>query len=254
MVLGALLDAGLDLTRLQAELAGLRLDGYHIVAEPVRRNGLRGTHIEVEIEEQGVARHLHHIKQIIEGSELPPEVKARSVSIFTRLAEAEARVHGEPIDHIHFHEVGAMDAIIDIVGSVTGLWLMGVEAVYASQVHVGRGTIECAHGIIPVPAPATMELLRGVPVYGWDVDAELVTPTGAAILTDLTTSFGGGPTMRVEHVGYGAGTRELSFPNLLRVSIGETVDGTDSEGSAKGGTSPDTQTTPHGHHHHEHSH
>jgi pyridinium-3,5-bisthiocarboxylic acid mononucleotide nickel chelatase len=254
MVLGALLDAGLDLRRLQAELAGLHLDGYRIVADSVRRSGIRGTHIEVEIEEQGVERHLHHIKEIIEGSELPPAVKDQSVSIFTRLAQAEARVHGEPIDHIHFHEVGAMDAIIDIVGSVTGLWLMGVEAVYASQVHVGRGTIECAHGTIPVPAPATMELLQGVPIYGWDVDAELVTPTGASILAVLATSFGGGPAMRVENIGYGAGTRELSFPNLLRVSIGETVDCTNPQEPAKGATSHTTQSSSPGPHHHEHSH
>ena len=229
MVLGALLDAGLELERLQVELAGLGLDGYRIVSSQVRRKGIKGTHVEVETEEQGIERHLHHIEGIIEGSELPPPVKTQSVSIFRRLAQAEARVHGEPVDHVHFHEVGALDAIIDVVGSVTGLWLLGVEEVYASQVHVGRGTIECAHGVIPVPAPATAELLRGVPIYGRDVDAELVTPTGAAILTALAAGFGGGPAMRVEKIGYGAGSRELSFPNLLRVSIGKTVDQTDGQ-------------------------
>lgn len=229
MVLGALLDAGLELERLQVELAGLGLDGYRIVSSQVRRKGIKGTHVEVETEEQGIERHLHHIEEIIEGSELPPPVKTQSVSIFRRLAQAEARVHGEPVDHVHFHEVGALDAIVDVVGSVTGLWLLGVEEVYASQVHVGRGTIECAHGVIPVPAPATAELLRGVPIYGRDVDAELVTPTGAAILTALAAGFGGGPAMRVEKIGYGAGSRELSFPNLLRVSIGKTVDQTDGQ-------------------------
>lgn len=229
MVLGALLDAGLELERLQAEVARLGLDGYRIVSSQVRRKGIKGTHVEVEMEEQGIERHLHHIEEIIEGSELPPAVKTQSLSIFRRLAQAEARVHGEPVDHVHFHEVGALDAIVDVVGSVTGLWLLGVEEVYASQVHVGRGTIECAHGVIPVPAPATAELLKGVPIYGRDVDAELVTPTGAAILTALATGFGGGPAMRVETIGYGAGSRELSFPNLLRVSIGETVDRTDGQ-------------------------
>ncbi len=226
MVLGALLDAGLELDKLQAELLKLGVDGYRIVASEVRRKGLRATHVEVETEEQGVARHLHHIREIIEESALPPPVKARSLSIFCRLAEAEARVHGTPVDHVHFHEVGALDAIVDVVGAVTGFWLLGVEEVYASYVHVGRGTIQCAHGVIPVPAPATAELLKGVPIYGRDVDAELVTPTGAAILTALAAGFGGGPAMRVDHIGYGAGTRELPLPNLLRISIGETVDAT----------------------------
>ena len=252
MILGALLDAGLDLKRLQAELAGLRLDGYRIVPELVRRNSIRATYVSVEIEEQGVERHLHDIKEIIKGSELPPPVKAQSMSIFARLAEAEARVHGEPIEHIHFHEVGAMDAIVDIVGSVTGLWILGVQEVHASHVHVGRGTIECAHGIIPVPAPATAELLKGVPIYGRDVDAELVTPTGAAFLMELATSFGSGPAMRVDRVGYGAGTRELPFPNLLRVSIGETVDRTNPQEPTEAGKPPDAQTNSHRHHHHHH--
>jgi uncharacterized protein (TIGR00299 family) protein len=258
MVLGALLDAGLELQRLEAELALLQLDGYRLVAGQVRRNGIRGTHVQVEIEEEGVERHLHHIVEIVEGSELPPPVKAQSVAIFTRLAEAEARVHGEPVDHIHFHEVGAMDAIIDVVGSVAGLHLLGVEEVHASPVHVGRGTIDCAHGTIPVPAPATIELLRGVPIYGRDVDAELVTPTGAAILTGLASSFGGGPTMRVMSVGYGAGTRQLTLPNLLRLSIADTCDGPAPKEPAQSGTSHSTGESPHHHsdqhHHHHHDH
>jgi hypothetical protein len=224
MVLGALLDAGLELERLSEALEGLGLDGYRIIASEVHRNGLKGTYVEVETEEQNVERHLYHIEEIIKGSELTAQVKTQSLSIFHRLAQAEAKVHGEPIDHIHFHEVGALDAIIDVVGSVAGLWLLGVEQVYASHVHVGRGTIECAHGVIPVPAPATTELLQGVPIYGRDIEAELVTPTGAAILTTLATGFGGGPAMRVEKIGYGAGTRQLPIPNLLRVLISETVD------------------------------
>jgi uncharacterized protein (TIGR00299 family) protein len=244
MVLGALLDAGLELERLQAELARLGLDGYRIIAGEVRRNGIKGTHVEVETEEQGIERHLHHVEEIIEGSELPPPVKTQSVSIFRRLAQAEAKVHGEPIDHVHFHEVGALDAIVDVVGSVTGLWLLGVEQVYSSHVHVGCGTIECAHGVIPVPAPATAELLRGVPIYGRDVDAELVTPTGAAILTALAAGFGGGPAMRVDKIGYGAGTRELPFPNLLRVSIGETLDRTDGQERVAAGMVDDTHGCP----------
>jgi len=160
MILGALLDAGLELTKLEAELGHLGLDGYRIVVSEVQRSGIRGQHVEVEIEEQGVERHLHDIEAIIKNSELPEPVKGQSLEIFGRLARAEAKVHGEPVDHIHFHEVGAMDAIVDVVGSVTALWLLGVEQVYASRVHIGRGGVECAHGLMPVPAPATAELLR----------------------------------------------------------------------------------------------
>ena len=224
MILGALVDAGLEVERLKTELARLSLSGYTLGAQMVRRRYLRGTHIEVGVSEEGVERHLHEIEEIIEGSDLPDEVKARSLAIFQRLAEAEAHVHGIPVERVHFHEVGAMDAIVDVVGAVVGLRLLGIEQVYASQVHVGRGTVTCAHGTLPVPAPATQELLRGVPIYGRDVDAELVTPTGAAILTTLAERFGAAPPMRVEQVGYGAGSRDLPLPNLLRVSIGETTE------------------------------
>ena len=224
MILGALVDAGLEVERLKAELARLSLSGYTLGAQTVRRRYLRGTHVEVGVSEEGVERHLHEIEEIIAGSDLPDEVKVRGLAIFRRLAEAEAHVHGIPVERVHFHEVGAMDAIVDVVGAVVGLWLLGIEHVYASPVHVGRGTVTCAHGTLPVPAPATQELLRGVPIYGRDVDAELVTPTGAAILTTLAERFGAAPPMRVEQVGYGAGSRDLPLPNLLRVSIGETTE------------------------------
>jgi uncharacterized protein (TIGR00299 family) protein len=224
MILGALVDAGLDVERLRAELARLPVSDYTLSAEKVQRRGLRGTHVEVTISEVGVERHLHQIEEIIAGSDLPDEVKQLSLAIFQRLAKAEAHVHGMPMDHVHFHEVGAVDAIVDVVGAAVGLWLMGVERVYASPVHVGCGTVTCAHGTLPVPAPATQELLQGVPIYGRDVEAELVTPTGAAILTTLVEEFGAAPPMQVAQVGYGAGTRDLPLPNLLRVSIGETAD------------------------------
>lgn len=257
MMLGALLDAGLELERLQAELAKLDLSGYRIVAREVRRRGLKGTYVEVETEEQQIGRHLHDIEEIIEASALPAPVKEQSRSIFRRLAQAEAKVHGEPIDHVHFHEVGAVDAIVDVVGSCIGLWLMGVDKVYASYVHVGRGTIECAHGCIPLPAPATAELLQGVPIYGRDVDAELVTPTGAAILTTLATGYGGGPAMRVTQIGYGAGTRELPLANLLRISIGETVAWVGPQEPGAGGRGEHGHDHSHDHpqgHAHEHGH
>jgi hypothetical protein len=169
-----------------------------------------------------VERHLHHVEEIITDSDLPDEVKQRGLDVFRRLAQAEAKVHGAPVESIHFHEVGAMDAIVDVMGAAIGLWLLGVEKAYGSPVHVGRGTVKCAHGVLPVPAPATLELLQGVPIYGRDVDAELVTPTGAAVLTTVAESFGEIPLMRVKQIGYGAGTRELPIPNLLRLSIGET--------------------------------
>jgi hypothetical protein len=220
MVLGALLDAGLELKRLEAELARLTISGYKLKVETVKRRGMQGTHVEVEVSEHGVERHLHHVEEIITGSDLPDKVKQRGLDIFRRLAQAEAKVHGAPIESIHFHEVGAMDAIVDVMGATIGLWLLGVEKAYASPVHIGRGTVKCAHGVLPVPAPATLELLQGVPIYGRDVDAELVTPTGAAILTTTAKSFGEIPLMRVKQVGYGAGTRELPIPNLLRLSIG----------------------------------
>jgi len=227
MILGALVDAGLEVERLKTELAHLPVSGctsgYTLKVQKVRRRGLRGTYVEVEVSEKGVERHLHEIEEIIGGSDLPDDVKAQSLAIFQRLAEAEAHVHGIPVERVHFHEVGAMDAIVDVVGAAVGLWLLGIERVYASPVHVGRGTVTCAHGTLPVPAPATQELLRGVPIYGRDVDAELVTPTGAAILTTLVAKFGAAPPMQVEQVGYGAGGHDLPLPNLLRVSIGTTT-------------------------------
>ncbi len=224
MVLGALLDAGLELERLQAELAQLKLPGYRLAAELVRRGGLSGTLVRVDCEEQSAHRHLSDVEAIIDASELPAEVRQGSKAIFRRLAQAEAQVHGRPVEQVHFHEVGAIDAIVDIVGAAVGLWLLGVVGVFGSAVRVGRGTVQCAHGLLPVPAPATLELLRGVPIYGRDVEAELVTPTGAAILTALARGYGDAPPMRVERIGYGAGSRELPHPNLLRVTIGETAD------------------------------
>ncbi len=221
MVLGALLDAGLELDDLRHGLARLDVSGYVIQADVVKRRGLRGMHVTVEIEDQGRERHLHDIEAIVAGSDLPKRTQRRSLAVFRRLAEAEAKVHGMPVDHVHFHEVGAVDAIVDVVGAVVGFDLLGIEHTYASPVHVGRGTVTCAHGVMPVPAPATAELLKGVPTYGRDVDAELVTPTGAAILTTFVRDFGAAPPMAVTRIGYGAGTGELPHPNLLRLSIGE---------------------------------
>jgi uncharacterized protein (TIGR00299 family) protein len=224
MMLGALVDAGLEIEELRQELAKLKLTGYTIEASRVLKRHIAGTLVDVKTQEEGVERHLADILGIVERSDLSEEVKGTSGAIFTKLAEAEARVHGLDVENIHFHEVGGLDAIVDIVGSVVGLRNLDIEEVYSSPLHLGAGFVECAHGLLPVPAPATLELVKGVPTYGRDVKAELTTPTGAAIISTLTKGFGRAPAMNVEAIGYGAGHRDLPIPNLLRVSIGQAVE------------------------------
>ena len=223
MILGALLDAGLEFGALKEGLAKLGLSGYEIKAKRVLKRYIAGTLVDVKVQEEGVERHLGDILGILEESSLPGEIKETCGKIFARLAEAEARVHGLDVEDIHFHEVGGLDAIVDVVGSVVGLALLGVEEVVSSAVHLGTGFVECAHGRFPVPAPATLALVKGVPTYGRDIKAELTTPTGAAIITTLAKEFGRAPLMAVEAIGYGAGHRNLPIPNLLRISIGEAA-------------------------------
>ncbi|MGD8835282.1 MAG: nickel pincer cofactor biosynthesis protein LarC [Desulfobacteraceae bacterium] len=227
MILGALLDAGLTLERLREEIAKLHLSHYELDVEQVVKRGIGGSqaHVIIDQERHGHHhRHLSHIRDIIENSDLDASVKEKSTAIFVRLAEAEARVHRSEVESVHFHEVGAMDAIIDVVGGVVGLTALGIDKVFCSPLHVGSGTIECAHGTLPVPAPATAELIKGKPVYATGVAGELLTPTGAAILTTLSSGFGSMPAMTVEHIGYGAGTADPCIANLLRVAIGEASD------------------------------
>jgi len=221
MLLGALIDAGLSLDDLRADLSRLPLQGYELKAERVTKGGIAATHLEVAADQEHAHRGLDDILQIISQSGLPKEVTDPARRIFTRLAEAEARVHDQPVDQVHFHEVGAVDAIVDVVGACCGLHRLGVSEVYASAVPLGGGWVETAHGRLPVPAPATVELLKGVPAYGGPVLTELVTPTGAAILTTLSRSYGQLPPMIVRSVGCGAGTKDLPHPNVLRVFIGE---------------------------------
>lgn len=223
MTLGALVDAGLDFKLLQQDLAGLALDEYELYEQKVVKQGITGTKVQVVSLEGHVHRHLGDIQDIIYRSALPNEVKEKSIQVFTRLAEAEAKVHGTTVDQVHFHEVGAVDAIVDIVGAVIGFWRLGIEKVYASPVHTGTGFVKAAHGVMPVPAPATLELLRGVPVYARDIRQELVTPTGAAILTTYCQDFGPMPEFKVERIGYGAGEKNLEIPNMLRLTLGELV-------------------------------
>ena len=221
MILGALLDAGLALDALNAELKKLSVSGFEIITKRVERQGIAAMHVEVKTKETHAHRHLHHIAAILEQSRLDQAIKDKSSAIFTRLAEAEAAVHNTTVERIHFHEVGAVDAIVDIVGAVAGLHLLGVEKIYVSPFSLGTGFTVCAHGTIPVPVPATVALLKGKPVRYTDIEAELVTPTGAAILSTLGDHFGKPPAMQFDAIGYGAGTRELPIPNVLRLQLGE---------------------------------
>lgn len=235
MILGALMDAGLPLEKLKAELAKLKLSHYDLKVEKVAKKSIAGSQAIVIVEEDHHHhhhRHLSDIKTILENSDLDNSIKEKSIGIFNRLAEAEAKVHQTTVDHIHFHEVGAMDAIIDVVGSVAGIAALGIEKIVCSALHVGAGTVECAHGTLPVPAPATVELIQGKPVYSTGVEGELLTPTGAAILTTLAAEFGPMPAMTLETTGYGAGNADISIPNLLRIAVGEAaeeIEGLESE-------------------------
>src|SRR6058998_3132353 len=224
MIVASLLDAGVSVARLEDELAKLRLPGWRLVAREVMKGDFRATKVDVEID-KGAHHHrsLRDILQIFERSSLEASVKERAARIFTRLADAEARVHGTDRESVHFHDVGAVDAIVDVTGGIIALDLAGVEAVHISALPIGGGLVGGPHGRIPVPGPGTAELLRGFPVVDTGVKAELVTPTGAAILTTLAASAGAMPPMTVRAIGYGAGTRDLATPNLLRCFVGETA-------------------------------
>lgn len=223
MVLGAFVDAGLSAAKLRSELKKLPLSGYTISVEKVSRSHIGGTQVRVRVAKNAKQPHrdLATIVKLINPSKLSKRVKADAAAIFTRLGEAEAAVHDVPIDKIHFHEVGAVDSILDIVGAAIAVEQLGIERVTSSPLPLGSGTVKIAHGVIPVPVPATMKLLAGVPVCQSGIAQELVTPTGAAVLTHYATSYAGFPAMTVEAVGHGAGTRENEGrPNLLRVVLG----------------------------------
>jgi len=222
MILGAMVGAGLDPNYLREQLSLLPVDGFRINFETVNRSGLSATYARVETAHEHKHRHLADIKKIIESSSLSESVKQLAIRIFTRLAEAEAHVHNEPIDHVHFHEVGALDAIVDVVGAAICFDYLKVERFVCSPLHVGSGMVQMAHGRFPIPPPAVAELLKGVPFYATDIKGELLTPTGAAIITTVCREYGPIPSMTTESTGYGAGTREYpDFPNVLRVLIGE---------------------------------
>jgi pyridinium-3,5-bisthiocarboxylic acid mononucleotide nickel chelatase len=222
MTLGALIDLGLDINLLRSELGKLSIAGYQIEAERVNRNGIDAIRCIVRTEESHSHRHLHHIERIIQESSLDIWIKEQSLAAFKRLAQAEAKVHGIPIEKVHFHEVGAVDAIVDVVGSMIGFYSLGIRHFGSAAVNVGGGQVSCEHGLLPVPAPATAELLKGIPIYGQESAGELTTPTGAAILTSLCSYFGPLIPMRVDRIGNGAGSRtDKHRPNVLRLMLGE---------------------------------
>jgi len=234
MIIASLLSAGLKLAELQRHLQRLPLAGYKLSARKVRRAGFAGTAFNVKLEHHHAGHGAHHshaaerglpdILQLIHSSDLDKSVQERAAKIFRRLAKAESRAHGKPISEVHFHEVGAVDSIVDIVGAAIAVHLLGIERVECSPMALGNGTVQCAHGTLPVPAPGTAALLEGVPIRNTDVQGELTTPTGAAILTTLASSFGPMPAMTIGSVGVGAGGADRpQLPNLLRVFICETA-------------------------------
>jgi uncharacterized protein (TIGR00299 family) protein len=224
MTLGALVDAGCAVEHLRAELRGLQVPGWELTAEKVWKNGMAATSVRVVTEDQSKHRSLSTILEILEKSQLASVVRERAAAIFQKLGEAEARVHDVPLEKIHFHEVGAVDAIVDIVGACIGFQALGIEKFACSPLNVGGGTAKMAHGVLPVPAPATANLLHGRPTYSNGVQRELVTPTGAAIVATLCDAFGPQPGMIVSAIGYGAGMADLEGqPNVLRIMVGEEV-------------------------------
>ncbi len=225
MTLGALVDAGVPLEQLNEAIGSLGLPGVKLVAQEVKKHGFRATQITVEHEPEHKHRHLHHIEAMIDGSRLTPGQKETAQRIFRRLAEVEAKVHGTTVEKVHFHEVGAVDSIADIVAAAVGWHLLATERLVVSPIPTGRGRITIAHGECNVPAPATAELLRGIPLAACDVQAELTTPTGAAIVATLAAGFGPLPAMTIEKIGYGAGQRDLpQQANILRLLVGEATD------------------------------
>jgi hypothetical protein len=221
MILGALLDAGLAQEQLRERLAALRLEDFDLQTRSVSKNGFQATKVDVVVRDDAPERHLSDIERIIRESDLPVSVQDRAMAVFRRLCEVEAGIHGSSPEHVHLHELGGVDTIVDVVGALVGLDALGIARVYASPLPLGRGFIRGAHGQIPLPAPATVALLEGVPVRGSELEMELVTPTGAALLSMLAASFGPIPAMTLTAVGYGAGTRDLPIPNVLRVLVGE---------------------------------
>ena len=243
MILGALVDAGLDLEILKEELKKLPVDDYRLTQKLVTRQHIAGTKVDIVIRtsagaeviegpnidishnHEGPGHHLADLVSVVERSTLKQKIKQQSIDIFEQLATAESKVHGIPKQEVHLHEVSGLDAIIDIVGSCIGLALLDIEKVYCSALPMSRGFIKCMHGLMPVPAPGALELMRNIPIYNTQIDGELVTPTGAAFLKATAKEPGVFPKMVIKKIGYGAGTKNIpGHPNLLRVCLGDELD------------------------------
>ncbi|MBI3378511.1 MAG: nickel pincer cofactor biosynthesis protein LarC [Nitrospirae bacterium] len=228
MCLGALVDAGIPAAKLEKELRKIRIKGYKLISKKVKRAGFRATKINVQqsaVSSQLSAKKWKDVERIIRTSSLSEEIKQKGLSIFKRLFTAEAKVHGETFNTAHLHELGAVDCIVDIFGTIIGLKLLGIEKVYSSVVNTGGGSVRTKHGILPVPAPATTELLKDIPVYSDGINYELTTPTGAVILREISSSFGSIPDMVIEKIGIGAGNKDFKDkPNVLRILIGQSKD------------------------------
>jgi len=232
MALGSLLDAGADLAEVRALLGRLPLSGWSLDAEPVMRGGIAATRALVGATDDGVVRTYAHISGLVDEARLPERVRARAQAAFAALAEVEGRLHRRPPEQVHFHEVGGIDAIVDVVGTCSALEVLGIDEVWSSPVATGTGMVRAAHGVLPNPAPAVLELLRGAPTYGRDIQVELTTPTGAALLAATVTGWGPLPPATVEVTGFGAGSREIDgLPNLTQVVLGHAL-ATSGEGEA----------------------
>ncbi len=222
MILGALVALGVDENKLIEQIKLLDAADFAIEFSTVDKSGISATHALVKVPHEHAHRYLRDIEKIINDSRLDKTVKMRAIEIFRKLAEAEAKVHGTSIEKIHFHEVGAMDAIVDVVGACVGFEMLEIERFFCSKIHVGSGFVKMAHGKFPVPPPAVAELLKGAPVYSTEIEGELITPTGAAIIAAVSEEFGRIPEMKIVKTAYGAGTRDYdNFPNVLRLMLGE---------------------------------
>ncbi len=246
MILGAMLDAGLSESALREGLAALKLRDFELRIQRVAKHAFSATKVDVLVADDVPERHLAEIETIVHHSALPAPIQKQAMTIFQRLCEAEANIHGTTPDNVHLHELGGVDTIVDVVGTLIGLDTLNIEEVYVSPLPLGRGSVHGAHGYIPLPAPATVALLcnheGGVPIVGTDLQMETVTPTGAVLLTSLAKSFGPLPPMTLISVGYGAGTKDLPIPNILRLLVGTTDTATPSP--------PTPRHNSHAHHHH----
>ena len=220
MILGALVDLGVDVGFLKKELEKLDISGYEIDVKNIEKNHISAKDVYIKVVEKQHHRSLTDINYLIDNSMLDKEVKDLCKKIFLKLGKAESKIHNVDIDKVHFHEVGAIDSIVDIVGAAIGLKKLGIEKVFCSHLPLGKGFVNCSHGKIPIPAPATIEILKDVPVYQTDINHEMVTPTGAAIITTIASSFGDMPLMKIKKIGYGAGKIKSNQPGVLRVILG----------------------------------